>query len=50
VVFKPGQIELALVIGKMDYKLALEKREEAYEQTEDGVALHSKVCKLNLGP
>jgi hypothetical protein len=48
VVFKPGQIELALVIGEMDYKLALEKREEAYEQTEDGITLRSKVCKLNL--
>jgi hypothetical protein len=48
VVFKPGQIELALVIDEMDYKLALEKREEAFELTEDGIALHPKVCKLKL--
>ena len=48
VVFKPSQIELALVIGKMDYKLVLEKREEAYEQIEDGIMLYSKVCKLKL--
>jgi len=48
-VFKPSQIELALIISEMDSKLALEKRKDAYKQIEDSIALHSKLCKLNLG-
>src|SRR6267142_6242088 len=38
-VFKPSQIKLALIISEMDSKLALKKREEAYKQTEDSIAL-----------
>ena len=48
-VFKPGQIELALVIEEVDYKLAQEKKEEVDELREDGITLCPKVCKLNLG-
>jgi hypothetical protein len=44
VVFKPGQIDLAIVIDSDDYHTALRKREEVYDLDDNGIALHCKVC------
>lgn len=48
VIFKPGEVELALVIDEADYMLASRKREEVFELTEDGIMPPHKVCRHDL--
>jgi hypothetical protein len=48
VVFKSGQIDLAIVIDSMDYFLALDEREKVYDLDGNGIALHCKVCTYSM--
>jgi hypothetical protein len=47
-VFRPGQVDLAIVIDTVDYILAIDKRERAYESDENGIAIRHKVCTYDL--
>ena len=48
VVFKSGQVDLAIVIDHEDYILAMDMKERVYELDENGTSIPRKVCTHNL--
>ncbi len=47
-IFKPGQIDLAVVINTADLKRVKEQREQVYELDDNDIVIRRKVCIYNL--